>query len=363
MIPLFQVFMAPSVHENVKKVLYSGYVGQGPVVDRFEEKLSKFLETPYVISLNSGTSALHLALRLVGVGPGDEIISTPMTCAATNWPILAAGATIRWADIDPETGNIDPESIKKKLTKKTRAVIAVDWGGYPADINAIKNAAGPIPVIEDAAHAFGSVYKNKMVGTSADYTCFSFQAIKHLTCVDGGALVVAERKKFDRAKLLRWYGIDRQKKTGDLRIEIDVRDFGYKYHMNDVNAAIGLENLKHTALLISKHRHNAGIYRKAFNNHPDVNLLREDPGYFSSYWLFSMRVNNRRKFFSHMKLNGIMVSRVHRRNDTHPVVSGFRTNLPGVDDFYAHLACIPVGWWLTKSERDSIINAVRSYAA
>ncbi len=361
MIPLFKVFMAPEVTKPLEEVLFSGYVTQGPKVEEFEAKLAAFFGNPYVVTVNSGTSALHLALDLIGVGPGDEVITTPMTCTATNWPILAHGATIVWADIDPQTGNIDPESIQKRLTPKTKAVMAVDWGGYPCDIDRIKKVVGDIPVIEDAAHALGAMYKGRKVGNAADYTCFSFQAIKHLTTVDGGALLVKTKKDYRKAVLLRYFGIDRKKRSKDYRIEKDISLWGYKFHMNDVNATIGLANLSHAKEILELHRGNAAFYNKAFANIPWITLLRQDEGHLSSYWLFTMRVKNASPFMEYMKARGVMASKVHRRNDTHPITRAFKRPLPNVDLFYKEMVCIPVGWWVTREDRKYIAGLVRSF--
>lgn len=360
-VPLFKVFMSTGLVNPLKQVLYSGYIGQGTKVIDFEEKLAQFINNPLVLTVNSGTSALHLALRLADVEWGDEVISTAMTCTATNWPILAQGAKIRWADIDPATGNVDPDTIKKLITKKTKAIMVVDWGGYPCDIDTIKNIAGDIPVIEDAAHAFGSIYKKRMVGQSADFTCFSFQAIKHLTTADGGALFVKERGDYERGKLLRWYGIDREKRSQEDRIEIDVNEWGYKFHMNDVNATIGIENLKYVNDILQKHRRNADYFRRKLEGLEFITLLRESKNYVSSYWLFTIKVKNRPKFSKYMASKKIMVSQVHRRNDTHPVVVQFRTHLPGLDEFTKSMVCIPVGWWLTKKECERIVDAITNY--
>lgn len=361
MIPLFKVFMAPEVMKSMEEVLFSGYVTQGPKVEEFETKLAAFFNNPYVVTVNSGTSALHVALDLIGVGRGDEVISTPMTCTATNWPILAHGATIVWADIDPETGNIDPESIKNRLSLKTKAVMAVDWGGYPCDIDRIKEAVGQISVIEDAAHAFGALYKGHMVGNAADYTCFSFQAIKHLTTVDGGALLVKTKKDYSKATLLRYFGIDRTKRAKDYRIEKDIYHWGYKFHMNDVNATIGLANFTHTKEILKKHRDNADYYRDAFAKIPWISLLRQDDGYVSSSWLFTMKVKESEDFMEYMKAHRVMASKVHRRNDTHPVTRPFKRPLPNVDTFYSQMVCLPVGWWVTGQDREYIAKVVESF--
>jgi len=360
-IPLFKVYMAPTVIEQLRAVLFCGYITQGPKVDEFEEKLGKFVKNKRIMTVNSGTSALHLSLDLANVEPGDEVVTTAMTCTATNWPILAHRAKIVWADIDSETGNIDPKSIKKCITKKTKAIMVVDWGGYPCDIDTIKKYVGDIPVIEDAAHAFGAVYKNRMVGQTADFTVFSFQAIKHVTTADGGALTVRNDRHYERGVLLRYFGIDRKKRSKDYRIEKDIYEWGYKFHMNDVNATIGIENLRHINEMLRKHRENAEYYRKAFAGLNKITLLREDKDYLSSYWLFTMKVDNPEGFMEYMKARNIMASQVHRRNDNHPVTKPFIKHLPRVDEFSKHMVCIPVGWWVSKKDREYIADTVINY--
>lgn len=360
-IPLFKVFMSQGIMDPLKKVLFSGYVTQGPKVDELETKLSEFLKHKYVSTVNSGTSALHLALDLCGVKAGDEVITTPMTCTATNWPILAHNAKIVWADIDPTTGNINPGSIKENITKKTKAIMIVDWGGYPCDIDEIKKIASGIPVIEDAAHAFGAIYKNRMVGQNANYTCFSFQAIKHLTTVDGGALTVQNESDHEKAVLLRYFGIDRRKRSKDYRIEKDVYSLGYKFHMNDVAATIGLENFKHIEDILRQHRENAEYYKRELAGLSKITLLSEKKEYQSSYWLFTMLVDNPEKFSDFMKERNVMASQVHRRNDNHPITKPFLKPLPGVDEFTKHMVCIPVGWWVSEKDREYIVKTIKKY--
>ena len=219
MIPLFKVHMPESVMDPLKAVLMSGYIGQGTKVDEFEKALVPWIGHPNILSLNSGTSALYLALKLAGVGYEDEVISTPMTCMASNTPIMDHKAKIVWADIDPWTGNIDPVDVERKITARTKAVMAVHWGGYPCEIDELLRVTKKygIPLIEDAAHAFGAVYRGRKIGALSQFTCFSFQAIKHLTTVDGGALVASTNEGYRRGKLLRWYGIDRETPKRDLR--------------------------------------------------------------------------------------------------------------------------------------------------
>jgi len=358
-IPLFKGFMAEEAIQAAGETLRSGYIGQGPRVDLFEEELKLFMSSPYILTLNSGTSALHLALRLAGVGFGDEVITTPMTCVATNVPILANGAKIVWADIDPATGNISAEDVERKITSKTRAILCVDWAGYPCDLEELQATARKhnLKLIEDAAHGFGSVYKGRFVGGLADFTCFSFQAIKHLTTVDGGALVCADEDDCHRGKLLRWFGIDREGPRTDFRCEEDVLEYGYKFHMNDVNASIGIQQLNHIETILKAHRDNAQFYTEVFSR-SGVTLLDYKPDRIGSYLFYTIRVNDPAQFMEKMREKKITASQVHARNDKHTAFREFKTALPGVDAFTNTQVSIPVGWWLTIEDREHIANSV-----
>lgn len=361
LIPLFKVHMPVSVFGPLKKTLMSGYIGQGPKVEDFEKKLTPWFRNPNILTVNSGTSAIHLALRLAGVGYNDEVISTAMTCTATNEPILERGARIVWADIKPDTGEIDPVDIQRKITPKTKAIVVVHWGGYPCDLDEINRIAArqKIKVIEDAAHAFGAQYKGRPIGGHSDFVCFSFQAIKHLTTVDGGVLACRDKDDYRRGKLLRWYGIDREEKGRcDFRCENDIKEYGYKFHMNDICATIGLEQLKYVAKVLSRHRANAAYYNSRFQGLKRLTLLNYKRDRLSSYWLYTLLVEDRLEFMTKMQNAGIMVSQVHARNDTHTMLKKFRCDLPGVSEFAEKQVSIPVGWWLSKKERKHIADKV-----
>ena len=374
-IPLFKVFMAEEVDKPLLEVLHSGYIGEGEQVLSFEKTLKDYFKNPYLTTLNNGTAGLHLAyhMALHQNGPktwfnsnDSEIISTPITCTATNEPIIANGAKIVWADVDPITGSIDPDDIERKITPKTKAITMVHWGGNPCDIDRINDIAKKynLKVIEDGAHAMGMEYKGKMIGNWSDYTMISLQAIKHITSVDGGILMMKSEKDYERAKLLRWYGIDRTIREGiDLRCELDVPESGYKFHMNDVCAVIGHTNFKHVDEILKAQRENAAYYYEAFKGHDNIICCPENPNGKSAFWLFTIHLNNRDEVMQKMKEEGIMTSKVHARNDTHSMFAdSYDSNLPGVEQFNRTHLCIPVGWWVTKEDRERIAKLIIKYA-
>jgi len=374
-IQLFKVFMADTAANEVSNVLNSGYIGQGPKVEEFENNIKEYFNQDYAFTTNAGTSSLHLALHLLkkpyynwpGIEEGDEVLATAMTCTASNWPILANGLKIKWVDIDPDTLNMDLDDLARKITPKTKAIMLVHWGGYPNDLDKIKEIQkqseelyGFKPaVIEDGAHSFGSEYKGKKIGNHGNLTMYSFQAIKHITAIDGGLLITPHQELYRRGKLARWYGIDRDGNRKDFRCEADIEEWGYKFHMNDVSATVGIENLKHAERLVSKHRDNAAYYDKHLQNTPGVTLLKREEGFDSSFWIYSMLVDDRDGFYKHMKKCNIIVSQVHERNDKHTAVREFRTSLPTLDKTIDKIVSIPVGWWVTPEQREYIVNCIK----
>ena len=367
-IPLFKVFMSEDVPEVVGKILMSGYIGQGEVVEKFESTLGSYFGNSFVNTMNSGTSALHIALRMIDKDklPFDaEVITTPLTCTATNFPIRANDFNIRWADVDPMTCNIDLQDVRRKLSPKTAAIMVVHWGGTPVDLNEIKDIQDECfdmyghrpPVIEDCAHAFGAEFGGKLLGNHGNFCMFSFQAIKHLTCVDGGCLISPDYESHKRAKLLRWYGLDREK-SPDMRCEQNVSEWGYKMHMNDVSAAVGEYNFPYVHKILETHRSNAGYYREALETVAGITLLNDNLPSKSSYWIFTMRVKDRDGFQKKMKEYGIAVSKVHDRNDKHACLREFNSALLGTDEVCEDMICIPCGWWVGEKEREYIVECI-----
>ncbi len=366
-IPLFRVFMPASVMDPLREVLMSGYIGEGPQVAAFERALRPWVGSDNVLALNSCTSALHLALRLARIAPGDEVISTPLSCVATNLAIMHSGASIVWADIDPATGNIDPADIARKLTSRTRAIMVVHWGGQPCDLAAIQGIASEhgLKVIEDAAHAFGARYQGRPIGCCSDFVCFSFQAIKTLTTGDGGALICRDPGNRERGRLLRWYGLDRQERLvkGIDDDSIDILEAGDKLHMNDICATIGLEQLRHLKPNLARMRKNAERYDRAFDGLRSVSVIpaTRRAGDLGSHWLYTLRVADLSAFRSAMDEAGISISQVHVRNDIYSVFRDFATDLPGMHTFSREAVCIPVGWWLDEADLQRVISEVQAF--
>lgn len=374
-IQLFKVFMSENAAPEVTKVLNSGYIGQGEKVEQFESKLQDFFMKDYIVTLNSGTSGLHLALDLLkkssgkwpGLEDGDEVLATSLTCTASNFPILANNLNIKWVDVDPTTLNMDLDDLSRKISPKTKAIMLVHWGGYPNDLDRIKEIQNKClelygfkpAVIEDGAHSFGSKYKGKYIGNHGNMTMYSLQAIKHITAIDGGLLLLPHQELYDRAKLLRWYGIDRNSNRKDFRCEADIQEWGFKFHMNDVCATVGMENLKHANEIISRHQSNAKFYDEHLQDIPGLTTLTRHEGHESAFWIYSMLVEDRDGFYKHMKDCGIVVSQVHERNDKHTCVSDYKSSLPTLDRIIGKVVSIPVGWWVTDEDRQYIVDCIK----
>lgn len=359
MLPIIKTSIPPKdiLLPRLEEVLYSGYIAQGEIVEQFERKFEEYIGSGNTLSLNSGTAALHIALILAGVQNGDEVISTALTAEPTNVAIKMVGAKVRWADVDSKTGNISPDSIEKVINSKTKAIIVVDYAGIPVDVKRIQQISKKyeIPVIEDAAHALGAKYNGKRAGNHFPFTVFSFQAIKHLTTIDGGALQIQDKELYEKGKLIRWFGLDKKL----TRFENNITMQGYKYHMNNVNALIGLVQLEHIEPIIDKYIENGKYLDEKLEGIKGLELINYYPLTEPSYWFYTLKVENRGRFIKMMSDNEIMASEVHKRNDYHVYLNDFPSDLPNLDEFYAKMVHIPSGWWVTKEDCDKMIELIR----
>ena len=325
-IPIFY----PHIPKNAKKVVsnvFNGrWLGQGPLVDKFEKVFSnKFCEKLPVVAVGSGTDALHLSYVLAGIKKNDEVICPVFTCTATNIPLLYLGAKIKFADIDPTNLNISVDHVEKLITKKTKAIVFVNYGGILCDLDRLNKLAKKhkIILIQDAAQSLGATHKNKSITKYADYTIFSFQAIKHITSGDGGALCLKDKDKFKKALRIRWFGIDRPKKQGGTW-ENDITEIGYKYQLTDIGASLLLESIKEFNL-IKKHRNSIyNIYKKNIIQNRNLRcVLTNNKKSKEVMWLFTIISKFKDIIQKKLRENNIETNQVHFRNDRYSIFKKF----------------------------------------
>ena len=319
---LFHPYIPKKAIQYVNDTLKSRWIGEGPKVKIFEKKFKKFFNIKgECIAVGSGTDALHLAYILAGIKKGDEVLAPLFTCTATNIPLLYIGAKIKFIDIDPQTLNVSIADLKKKISKKTKAIVCVHYAGIPCDMDEIKILANKynVKVIEDAAHALGSRYNNKYIGNLSDFTIFSFQSIKQLTTSDGGMLVFKDKSLEKLAKRLRWFGIDREKKQNGIW-ENDIKEIGFKYQMTDIAASLGLAGLEEYKFTSNFRKKIFNQYIKNLKNYKKVTIIND---YNSkkdiSPWLFTIAVNNRKRLEKKLRRFGIESGQTHYRNDRYKI--------------------------------------------
>ncbi len=357
-VPLYKVHMPPAdeLMPALQKTLYSGQIGEGAKVSEFEKQFSQWLGVESVVACSSGTAALHLALVLAGIGQGDEVVSTAMTAEPTNMAIRHAGADIRFADINPMNGTIDAATVAPVITDRCRAIMAVDYAGIPVAIDGLRQLADSngLVLIEDAAQALGAKWRGQAIGTQADFTIFSFQAIKHITTGDGGMLVLRNTDLLTRARKLRWFGLER----GVDRSRVNAVDVGYKYNMNNISATMGLAQIPYFNTVINAHVQNGKFFDGAFRNQPHIRPAAWDQSAEPCYWVYSLLCDDREKIAARLSAAGIGWSYPHKRNDRHQIFSQYAAPLPNLDSYFESLIHLPCGWWVNEIDRQQIVEVI-----
>lgn len=361
-IPLFYPHTGADAQKNVIDTLSTRWIGQGPKVDLFESRFKeKFLGNYSPVAVGSGTDALHLAYILAGINPGDEVIVPLFTCTATNIPLLYIGAKPIFVDVDLETMNISIADVYRKISKKTKAVVCVDYGGVPCDYTALRDICDElrIPLISDAAHSLGSTFKGRFASQYADYTIFSFQAIKTLTTGDGGLLAIKDESKLERARRLRWFGIDRTAKQRGVW-ENDIVEVGYKYQMNDIAAAIGLAGLAEIDTVIEKRNTLFRKYEECLKSERVRIVGRsETDDYFNSSWLITVVVDDDRyELMKKLRENNIESAQVHYRNDRYSIFGQASANYENMDSLEDKYLVLPLHTRMSSDDVERISNVV-----
>jgi len=362
-IVMFFPYVSPRASQEVTKIINSRWIGQGAVVSDFEKLIQDTLHVKNAVAVNSVAAAIRLALAISQVGPGDEVITSAQTCTATNHPILEQFATPIFADIQYNTGNINPEDIEHRITKRTKAILCSHWGGYPCDMDEIHSIAKKfnLTVIEDASDAVGGLYKNKPVGRLSPFTCFSFRAVQQITSAEGGMLCTLSDEHFRAAVRRRWFGIDKLNRKPNTvgYFDFDIHETGYGYHMTNIHAALGLANLQDLDSILKRREHIVGQYQKSLGAMDGITLLESNPNRKSAFGLFTLHVQRREDFCKALRNKGIETSIVHDRNDQYSAFGGLRKDLPQLDLFSKTHLSLPLHNKLSDRDVDYIITSIK----
>lgn len=353
-IPLFYPYIPKSkILKEIKDTLNGRWLGQGPKVKKFEEKFGKVMGYKYPVMVNSGTSALELAYHMIGLKEGDEVIVPVLDCTAGQMGLLRKKINIVFADIDDNL-NLSPYDLEKKITKKTKAIVAVHLGGIPFDRRIYKIAKdNGIPLIVDAAqhHVF----------TQGDYICYSFQAIKHITTCDGGMLVLNNKDDYRRAKLLRWFGIDRELKVKNnfqawerRAMTFDIEEAGFKFQPTDIDACFGLAAIDDLPKVIAYRQNLVSLYKKLLPK--NVKVIAG-----GSCWLLGIITDERDNLASYLTNNGVDNNLVHLRNDIYGVFGGKRLNLPNMNKLEEKYLYLPLNTKVSKKDVEKICKLVNRF--
>lgn len=365
--PLFYPYVSKKSLKSVTDVLKTRWIGQGPLVDKFEDTFkTKFAKTNYCVAVGSGTDALHLAYILANIKKGDEVIAPVFTCTATNIPLLYIGAKIKFADIDPDTMNISIDHVKKLITKKTKAIIFVNYGGVPCDLielNKLKKKHNLI-LIQDAAQSLGSKVGKKDITEFADFTIFSFQAIKHITSGDGGMLTFKNKKFLEKSRRIRWFGIDREKKQGGTW-ENDIIEIGYKYQMTDVGARMLLDSMKDFSKIFAHRKKIFNIYKKELSKNENIKVIDTiDKKLSNSFWLCTLIIKKDRiKLQNYLRKLKIETNQVHFRNDRYTIFKKFikKNIFPNMKKYENNYLVIPMNIKITTKDAYYISKKINNF--
>lgn len=359
----------------VADVLRSDFLTTGPAVPAFESALTEITGARHAVAVSSGTAALHAMYFAAGVDPGDEVITSPLTFAATANAALYLGATVRFADVDPNTGNIDPAAVAAQVTDRTRAIVAIDFGGQPADYDALRSAIGSraIALLADAAHSLGATDGGRTVGTLADASALSFHPVKPITTAEGGAVLTNDRQLAGRAARFRTHGITRDPAEMQTAEEdawcYEQHDLGFNYRLTDVQAALGRSQLRHLESFIARRREIAARYDAAFADVEGIQTPSVRVGVEPGWHLYVVLVRNagrRRALFNRLRADGLGVQVHYVPVYWHPYYRslGFKPGLcPVSEDRYSRAVSLPIFPRLSDDEVDSVIERVRRAAS
>ncbi len=365
MLSLYQVHMPPDAHLLLAPVLSSGQIAGGEHVAEFEAGLGKYLGTRRITATGDASTSLAMCLAMAGVGPGDEVLASPMACLATNMPILNLSAAVRWCDIDPATGSLCADDLREQITPQCKAILVFHWAGNPADLNPIYQVARDhgLPVIEDATEALGAEYGGRKIGaTGADFAVFSFYANKHITTIDGSAIAFSREADYERGRWLRRYGIHQpsfRDTDGEISPTSDIPVAGWNTAMNHVAATLGMAQMCSLPEVVGRHQENGRRYDEMLDGIPGIRLLKRPTEAASAHWVYTLLAEDRDRLLRLLRAKNVYASKVHLRNDIYSCFGQPTRGLPGVDYFQAHALSLPCGWWVESQELEYVVDAIR----
>lgn len=355
--------------QSVVDVLKSDYLTTGPKIAEFEKMVADYVGAKYAVAISNGTSALHAACFAAGIRPGDEVITTPLTFAASSNCVLYCGGTPVFADVDPKTYNIDPEDIRRKITAKTKAIVAVHLAGQPCDMDEIHKIAKEhdLLVIEDGAHALGSVYKGKKVGTLSDMTTFSFHPVKPITTGEGGMIVTDNEEFYKKMMLFRSHGITRDENLmtrNDGPWFYQQLDLGYNYRITDIQCALGCSQMKKLDRFLARRKEIVARYNEAFADCENIVTPYQLPETESGWHLYIVQVKNcdRRKVFEALREHGIAVNVHYIPVYMHPYYQehGYKdVHCRNAEEIYSHIISLPLYPTLTEEQQQYVIETLK----
>lgn len=355
--------------QAVVDVLRSDYLTTGPKIAEFEKMVADYVGAKYAVAISNGTSALHAACFAAGIQPGDEVITTPLTFAASSNCVLYCGGTPVFADVDPKTYNIDPEDIRRKITDKTKAIIAVHLAGQPCDMDEIHKIAKEhdLIVIEDGAHALGSVYKGKKVGTLSDMTTFSFHPVKPITTGEGGMIVTDNEEFYQKMMLFRSHGITHDENLmtrNDGPWFYQQLDLGYNYRITDIQCALGCSQMKKLDRFLALRKEIVARYNEAFADCENIVTPYQLPETESGWHLYIVQVKNcdRRKVFEALREHGIAVNVHYIPVYLHPYYQehGYKdVHCRNAEEVYSHIISLPLYPTLTEEQQQYVIETLK----
>lgn len=356
--------------DAVIEVLKSDYLTTGPKIAEFEKSVADYVGAKYAVAISNGTSALHAACFAAGIGPGDEVITTPITFAASSNCVLYCGGTPVFADIDPKTYNIDPDDIRKKITDKTKAIIAVHLAGQPCDMDEIHKIAkeNNLIVIEDGAHALGSVYKGKKVGSLSDMTTFSFHPVKPITTGEGGMIVTDNEEFYKKMVLFRSHGITRDEAMmtrNDGPWFYQQFELGFNYRITDIQCALGCSQMKKLDRFLAKRKEIVLRYNEAFADCENIVTPYQLPETESGWHLYIVQVKNcdRKQIFEALRDKGIGVNVHYIPVYMHPYYQehGYKdVHCKNAEEVYSHIISLPLYPGLTEEQQSYVIDTLKS---